>query len=78
MGGKEPKHELLGRHFKCEEGDRIARSGERFFLEVPAVAENMASHAEGEGGFADAWAGCDNDHFATFEAGGELIEFIEA
>ncbi len=78
VGGKESKHELLGGHFKCEEGDRIARSGECLFLEIPAVAEDMASHAKGEGGFANAWTGGDNDHFATFEAGGELIEFIEA
>jgi len=78
VGGKQSKHELLGGHFKGEEGDRIAWSGECFFFEVPAVAENMASHTEGYGGFALAWAGCDNDHFATFEAGGELIEFIEA
>ena len=78
VGGKESKHELLSGHFKCEEGDRIARSGECLFLKIPAVAEDMASHTEGEGGFAYAWTGGDNDHFATFEAGGELIEFIEA
>ena len=78
VGGKQPKHELLGGHFKGEEGDRIARSGKCLFLKVPAVAEDMASHAKGESGFAYAWAGGDNDHFATFEAGGELIEFIEA
>ena len=76
--GKESKHELLSGHFKSEEGDRIARSGECLFLEVPAVAEDMASHAEGEGGFAYARAGGDHDHFASFESGGELIEFIEA
>jgi len=70
VGGKESKHELLSRHFKSEEGDRIAWSGECFFLEIPAVAEDMASHTEGEGGFAYAWAGGDNDHFAAFEAGG--------
>jgi hypothetical protein len=78
VGGKESKHELLCRHFKSEEGDRIAWSGECFFLEIPAVAEDMASHAEGESGFAHAWAGGDNDHLSTLEAGGELIEFIEA
>jgi hypothetical protein len=78
VGGKESKHELLSRHFKSEEGDRIAWSGECFFLKIPAVAEDMASHTEGEGGFAYARAGGDHDHFASFEAGGELIEFIEA
>jgi hypothetical protein len=78
VGGKESKHELLSRHFKSEESDRIARPSECLFLEIPAVSEDMASHAKGEGGFAYAWTGGDNDHFATFEAGGELIEFIEA
>ena len=78
VGGKQSKHELLGGHFKWEKGDGIARAGDCFFLKTPAVAEDMASHTEGEGGFAYARAGGDNDHFATFEAGGELIEFIEA
>ena len=78
VGGEETKHELLSGHFQGEEGDGVAGVVELFFLEVPAGAEDMTSHAEGEGGFADAGAGGDDDHFSSFEAGGELIEFIEA
>jgi len=38
VGGEQSKHELLGGHFKSEEGDRIARPSECLFLEIPAVA----------------------------------------
>lgn len=78
MGGKQTKHELLGGHFQGEESDIMAWANEFIFFGVVALTEHVASHAEGESGFAHARAGGENNHFPRFEARGELVELIEA
>ena len=76
--GEKSEHELLGGHFQSEERDIVARADKIVFFQVVALAEHVAGHAEGEGGFADTWAGGENDHFPGFEARGELIQLIKA
>lgn len=77
VGGKKSEHELLGGHFQSEERDIVARADEVVFFQVVPLAEHVAGHTEGEGGFADTWAGGENDHFTGFEARGQLIQLIE-
>ena len=76
VGGEKSEHELLGRHFQSEERDIVARADEVVFFQVVPLAEHVAGHTEGEGGFADTWAGGENDHFTGFEARGQLIQLI--
>ena len=78
MRGKQSEHQLLGRHFQGKERDIVAWAYELIFFQVVPLAKHVASHTEGEGGFPNAWTGGQNDHFARFEACGELVEFIEA
>ena len=78
VGGKKAEHELLGGHFQGEESDIVAGTNKVVLLGIVPLAEHVAGHAEGEGGFSNAGTGGQDDHFPSLESCGELVEFIKA